>query len=231
MTLKAVWQQYDIGQPFNYQDMVPYLQGQQQKVNYRSGQTIITRGDFPESIYFIISGLAIGRKLDREGNDYRYFQVGSDNGNLGLLEVLSRQEAYVATITCLTAVQVIKVDAALVYQLVMDHLVLLRKCSFLLATDLYQRSSNDGRYYFYSGTKRLQLFLIQYFEIHHPKTSSQQLIVKFNYEEIAAQIGVSVRTIGRSISKLKQRHELSMQGKRITLSDRQYQQMKKELLQ
>lgn len=230
MTLKNIWHQYNIDRPFNYQDIVPYLHGQQQKIVYQPGQTILTKGDFPEAIYFMVRGLAIDRKLDREGNDYRYFQAGPDNGNLGLLEILSRQETYVATITCLTEVQVIKVDSALVYQLVMEHLILLRKCSFLLATDLYQRSNNDGRYYFYSGTKRLQLFFIQYFETHHPKMTSQKLIIRLNYEEIAAQIGVSVRAIGRCMSKLKQRHALSVQGKHIMLSVSQYRQMKKELL-
>ena len=46
----------------------------------------------------------MGLRDYEDGSDYSYFQVDKTNGNIGLLEIMSRREQYIATITCLTKV-------------------------------------------------------------------------------------------------------------------------------
>ncbi|WP_369332861.1 hypothetical protein [Carnobacterium viridans] len=82
----------------------------------------------------------MGQRRYKDGNEFSYFQVDKKSGNIGLLEVLSNKEQYVATITCLTDVTVVKLESAVIYELIMNNLNLLRKCSFLLAKDLSNRS-------------------------------------------------------------------------------------------
>ncbi|MGY3749598.1 Crp/Fnr family transcriptional regulator [Vagococcus acidifermentans] len=227
MKLHDVWEKYQVNKLLNYADVAKFLTKEGQTVTYPPGKMIVQRGDFPEYIYFIIEGLAIGQREYEDGSEYRYFQVDKQNGNLGLLEILSKNEQYVATITSLTEVVAVKVESAAVYDILMNDLDLLRKCSLLLADDLYQRSGNDGIYYYYEGIDRLRLFLLNYAEQLQMKYLSQDsLLVEMSYEQIAAQIGVSIRTVGRSVHKLKKNGEISISGKKIKISEDQYQKLK-----
>lgn len=230
MTLQEAWDKYRSQTTLNYEDIAPYIGHQGQVLRFDSGQTMVERGDFPAYVYFMLDGIAIGQRHYEDGNEYRYFQVDQKNGNLGLLEILGRKERYVATITCLTDVKVVKVPSALVYEVIMTHLELIRKSTFLLADDLYQRSGNDGIYYFYSGIDRVRLFIITYYDQHwHPRTKTA-LVVQMSYEEIANQVGLSVRTVGRSIKKLKESDEVLVKGKQLVVSREHYAKMKQRLI-
>ncbi|MEI5989478.1 Crp/Fnr family transcriptional regulator [Enterococcus crotali] len=226
MNLHETWQKYPTDRVLNFSDISSYLNEKGHTVIYKSGQSIIEKGDFPSYIYFIIEGIAIGKRDYEDGNEYNYFQIDKQNGNIGLLEIVAKKEQYVATITCLTDVKVVRIESVIVYEILMNHLSLLRKCTFLLADDLYSRSGNDGIYYYYTGIDRVRLFLMNYFEQHY---AHQALQVEMNYEKIANQIGVSIRTVGRSIKALKATNEVQNQAKKIMVTKEQYEKMKFEL--
>ncbi|MEI5993246.1 Crp/Fnr family transcriptional regulator [Candidatus Enterococcus mansonii] len=226
MNLQDAWQKYHTDNVFNFSDISDYISDKGRTIIYKSGQSIVEKGDFPLYIYFIIDGIAIGKRHYEDGNEYNYFQVDKQNGNIGLLEILGKKEQYVATITCLTNVEVFRIESAIVYDILMNHLPLLRKCTFLLADDLYNRSGNDGIYYYYTGIDRIRLFLMNYFEQHY---SHYDLPIEMSYEKIANQIGVSVRTVGRSIKVLKETNEVTVQSKKMMMSKRQYEKMKVKL--
>ena len=227
MNLQDSWNQLGIDTGLNYADIEKRLNGHYQRLIFKAGQRVLERGDFPSNVFLIVKGEAIGQRHYEDGSQYHYFQVNKENGNLGLLEVLSRQEKYVATITAITDIEVLKVDSARVYELIMSDLELLRKCSFLLADDLYRRSNNDGLYYFYSGIDRVRLFLTSYFEERSLFLKKQEIAVDASYQVIANQVGLSVRTIGRSIKKLKELGEVEVSGKKITLTNEQYEKMQR----
>ncbi|WP_313466804.1 Crp/Fnr family transcriptional regulator [Carnobacterium sp.] len=229
MNLRDSWQKYQTIENFNYSDIAEYIREQGQRMVFKSGKAIVEKSEFPSYIYFIIEGIAIGQRRYEDGNEYSYFQVDKKSGNIGLLEVLSKKEQYVATITCLTNVTVVKVESAIIYELIMNNIGLLRKCSFLLARDLYSRSGNDGIYYYYTGIDRVRLYLINYFDQQKNILNSSSLQIGMNYEEIANQIGVSVRTIGRSIKQLKETKEVKVSSKKISISVQQYEKMKSML--
>ena len=86
---------------------------------------------------------------------------------------------------------------------------------YLLADDLYKRSANDGLYYYYSGIDRLRLWLVNFY---YSNNGEDYLTVDISYEEIGHQIGVSTRTVGRSVKILKETEELSVRNKKIVLS-------------
>ncbi|MEI3611907.1 hypothetical protein [Pseudogracilibacillus sp. SO30301A] len=112
-----------------YQHILTLIHFSQLLLPYSERLFIISRGDFPNHVNFLIDGVAIGLRDYEDGKDYNYFQVDKTNANIGLLEVLSRKKKYIATITSLTKVIQVRVDSAIVYELIMSDTSLLRRCT------------------------------------------------------------------------------------------------------
>lgn len=109
------------------------------------------------------------------------------------------------------------------YEEIMSDITLLRRCTTLLAGDLYKRSGNDGLLYYFRGIDRVRFYLVTYFEEHVVKdVSGTSVQVHAEYQDIAARIGVSVRTVGRNVQKLKEYGEISSRKKKIVISKDQY---------
>lgn len=229
MDLKRAWEKYATEVEFNFSIIEEFLIEYGQEVVFEPNAVIIFRGDFPTNVYFLKKGVATGLRDYEDGSDYNYFQIDQTNGNIGLLEVMARKEQYVATITCLTEVTVIKVDSALIYQLIMSSPSLLRRSSVLLAQDLYSRSGNDGLFYKYNGIDRLRYYFIKYYENNKEAQGTGIFQIDRHYKDIANQIGVSIRTVGRGIKKLKELDEINRYNRKITISKEQITKMQQRI--
>jgi len=227
MNLERMWEKYSAETEFNYWTISKWIEGYGTRLKYDPNTVIISRGDFPQYVYFLVDGIALGLRDYEDGKDYSYFQVDKLNGNIGLLEVLARKDKYVATITSLTKVELIRIDSTIVYEQIMSDLSLLRRCSVLLAEDLYNRSGNDGIFYHFKGIDRVRYYIIRYYETNRINTETIQL--KEHYNDIANQIGVSVRTVGRSMKQLKELSEISSKQRRLFVSYEQYKKMNQHI--
>lgn len=229
MDLKRAWAKHTTEIEFNYSVIAEFLSEFGTEMVFKPNAVIIFRGDFPTNVYFLKKGLATGLRDYEDGSDYNYFQIDESDGNIGLLEVMARKEQYIATITCVTEVTVIKVDSALIYQLIMSSPSLLRRCSVLLAEDLYNRSGNDGLFYKYNGLDRVRYYFIKYYENNTEFKRTGMLQIDHYYKNIANQIGVSIRTVGRSIKKLKELGEITSVNRKITISQAQIEKMQQRI--
>ena len=122
-----------------------------------------------------------------------------------------------------TELQVLRLPSSTVYRSLQNDLPLLRKCLAWLAQDFYARSGNDGLFYYSKAIDRVRFFLASFYEKHH--RGKEQLMIPVSYQEIAKQLGLSERTVGRSIQTLKQGAEISVDKKKIYLSNQQYMQL------
>ncbi|WP_315079858.1 Crp/Fnr family transcriptional regulator [uncultured Clostridium sp.] len=223
MELKKAWEKYQHEITFNISNLPEDVKKQGVLLDFAPKSLIISRGEFPKYIYFIYSGTAIGIRDYEDGNEYEYFQIDKENGNIGLLEVLARKEQYIATIMCITDVKAIRIEADYIYDLIMSDITMLRRCTVLLADDLYMRSGNDGILYYLKGLNRVRYYLVNYYDKH--KKEGERVIFYGEYQEIANKIGISIRTVGRSIKKLKDAGEISSNNKKIVITETQYQTM------
>lgn len=192
------------------------LQRQAETILFSACSLIVTRGEMPSYIYFIQSGIVAGVREYENGNEYNYFRLDNANGCIGLLELLAQETRYVASIICMTEVTAACIDAAAVYCAIMQDINLLRRCTALLASDLYQRSGSDGA----CGIDRVRYYLIAYFEENSKHGDS--VIVREEYQDIASHIGMSVRTVGRNIQKLRQSGEILSKNRHILMTREQY---------
>lgn len=226
MRLVDLWKDYDAYGEFNLSSLPEELLRKGVQVEYKPNSILVSRGEFPDSIYLIQEGTVAGIREYANGNTYNYFQLDEKNGSIGLLEVLAKQEKYIATIISVTTVKALKMDATIVYQAIMKDIDLLRKCVNLLSHDLYQRSGNDGVLYYLSGIDRIRYYLIGYYESHRNVANEKgQVIVDAEYQEIANGIGMSIRTVGRNLQKLKLSEEIKSYKKKIVIGEKQYKKL------
>lgn len=230
MKLVELWKHYEADGAFNISSLPKELLNKGVQVEYKPNSILVSRGEFPDSIYFIREGIVAGIREYSNGNTYHYFQLDHENGSIGLLEILAKQEQYIATIISVTSVKILKIDSAIVYQAIMKDAELLRKCIHLLSNDLYTRSGNDGALYYLAGIDRIRYFLIDYCERHRDETDKRgNLIVQTEYQEIANSIGMSVRTVGRNLQRLRTSEEIRSDKKKIIIGKKEYERLLEKL--
>lgn len=227
MELREEWKRYRDETDFCYEVLPDTLRHTGTEMVFHPRQLIVTRREFPRYIYFITSGRALGTKYFADGNEFNYFELDSRNGSVGLLEILSRQSEYVATIMALTEVKAVRMDAALVYHSIMTSMELLRRSVTLVSRDLYTRSASDGRFYYMDGLNRVRWYLADYYMTHHGQGAA--VAVQAEYRDIAVSVGISVRTVGRSIRQLKESGEIRSRKKKILLDEAAYQRIMENL--
>ena len=228
MQLEQLWKKYG-GIHFDVDVLPKEIVEQGKKMVFHKGEEIVSQGELLKYIYFIKSGQTIGGRNYEDGNEYKYFRIEYDkvNGGIGLLELLAQRDKYVASIICETDVEILRISAEAIYEVVMNNPEMLRRCVLIIAKDLYECSAREGDLYYLSGVNRLRNYLIRYFEIND--MGSDKVVVREEYQDIAKQIGVSVRTVGRSIQKLKQSGEILSISKKVVLTKEKINMLKQNL--
>lgn len=220
MQLEELWKKYSSYDHFNLSVLPESIRAQGVRVTFPPRSVIISRGDSPDYIYFFEEGTALGTRDYNDGNNYYYFRITKEDGCLGLLEVLSHHSRIVATVVASTEVTALRVSSALVYEYIMSDPAMLRSCLRIVARDLYQRSGNDGIFYYQRGIDRVRYYLVQYCNLH--RDGDRPILIQPDYQTIASNIGVSVRTVVRSIRSLKESGEITSEKKKISVSREQY---------
>lgn len=220
MQLEEIWEKYGSYDQFNYSTLPEELKEKGTIVRYRPNEVIIAQGDFPRYIFFIMEGFAFGTRNYHDGNNYRYFALTPSTGSIGLLEVVARKPRAVATVIAATDMKMLKLDSAIAYEYLMAHTEMLWNCIYIVADDLYQRSGNDGFLYYKRGLDRVRYYLVQYYLLHH--LEEDILVVEPDYQVLASNIGLSVRTVVRCVQKLKQLDEITSCRRKLTISPEQH---------
>ena len=101
---------------------------------------------------------------------------------------------------------------------------MLRRCLFLVSSDLYRSSNKDGIYYYMNGIDRVRSYLINYYTAHKAE-AAEPLAVHAEYQDIAAELGISIRTVGRSLQYLRENEEILSSHRKIILTQVEYERL------
>lgn len=227
MRLEDLWDKYNSYNQFNHSILPDELKERGTTVRYRPNEIIICQGDFPRYIFFIMEGVAFGTRNYNDGNNYRYFTLTPSTGSIGLLEVIAHKPRAVATVIAATDMKILKIDSAAAYEYIAGHMDMLRRCAYILADDLYQRSGNDGFLYYKKGLDRVRYYLVQYYLMHYSGQSA--LTVEPDYQTLASNIGLSVRTVVRCVQQLKQMDEITSCRRKLTITPAQHARSMSEI--
>ena len=221
MGIQSKWAKFESETVFNFSILPEKIQKYGKEMAFHPKQFIVSRGEALKYIYFLKSGSAMGTRNYTDGNEYNYFVIDQENGNIGILELFAREPEYIASIMCTTEVIAIRMDAEIIYDFVMENTDMLHRCITLIAQDLYKRSANDGKFYYLDGINRVRHYFVDYYN-EHLKEGSRKITVYAEYRDIAAGVGISVRTVGRSIQKLKDNGEIRSVNKRVVIDENSY---------
>ncbi len=225
MKLEMMWKKYLDREVRMLQDLPEEVRRKGKNVVFEPSEIIVSRGEFPRYIYFIEEGKATGLREYIDGSSYNYFLLDQSNGAVGLLEVLSGQNQSIATVCAVGKVKAVKIESAIVYEAIMQDIELIRKCTVLLANDLYKRSGNDGLLYYVSGIDRVRMFFVSFYQENVSRGHDKTVTVNVEYKDIASRIGMSERTVGRNIRKLKETGEILSVKKKIILGENEYRKL------
>lgn len=227
MSLAQLWKQYQCNNYFTLSSLPLDIRETGIEVSFEPKSIITAAGDYPHYIYFIESGTAQGVRMYPDGNCYSYFSVSEKEGCLGLLELIAQEETYIATTIAKTHITAHRFDTDLIYDCIMKSTDLMRSCLYVISHDLYLRSGNDGLLYYHSGLKRVEFFLTTYYCLH--ENSKKEVFLEVDYQAIADSIGVSVRTVGRSVNYLKKMGLVTSSKRKVSISYDQYQHMLEDI--
>lgn len=85
-----------------------------------------------------------------------------------------------------------------------------------------KESKNDRTYLFLDGINRLILYLTQYYQKH---ARSKTCVMQIKRQQIADETGFSTKTVNRSIRKLSDNGLVTLDGRKIIISESQYEQL------
>lgn len=240
MNLESLWEKYESDVGFNLNCLPEEVRRQGRIVCFQPHQVIVSKGETLRYLYFIRSGQAIGQREYANGKELTYFRVQPEAANLGLLELLSRNRTIVATVIAMTEVKAVRIDAAVIYDLVMNDVHMMRRCLTLIAADFYRESGTSGRYYYVEGINRIRYFLLErYNQVQQDYAKNPRLYgsdipkgkicIDSSYDEIANSTGLSVRTVGRCLHKLRDKGEIHSIHQKICIGAEELEKIGEQL--
>ncbi|MDO4567083.1 MAG: Crp/Fnr family transcriptional regulator [Oscillospiraceae bacterium] len=222
--LLSLWKKHAIDERRGVIELLPEaLLAQASEIVFGEGAEIVSAGAFPEYIYFVLSGTVEGVKYFENGERYQFFSLDTRNGGIGLMELFARQSAFVASVVATSEVRALALPSAVYYEYALKSPELLKLNLYYVARDLYKSSARDGMLFFKDGMERVKYFLADYYSSAGGK---KELAVEADYEKIAVTLGLSVRTVGRSIRRLREEGLVGKRGRRLTISAEQYKKLK-----
>jgi len=191
---------------------------------YLPGESIVRKGDEAKHVYLLTKG---DTKVSNEFASGQRYTFGSlDVPDLiGDLEVLAGQELYAASNEASSTCEVIAMRAETFLQWMRIDNDFALAVAQLLAAKMYPTSNEAGRVKFLPSLDRLHGYLLK----RLGDIETDLFILHTSRQQIADDIGTSVKTVNRGVVKLKEAGLISLLHGKITMNKEQQQRLKETL--
>jgi CRP/FNR family cyclic AMP-dependent transcriptional regulator len=143
---------------------------------------------------------------------------------IGELEALSGQSVYALTVKTITDCITLRLPFQDFIKWLESDAVMLMMIAKVLAKKMYPTSYESGNPTNHSSLFKLQSYLVEYYQ-KNAIQRDQPLPVKKNRQYIADEIGISVKSVNRSLEKLKEQGLVTVEKGKVHLSKEQYLEM------
>jgi len=185
----------------------------------REGTTVVKRKDRLKHVYVLVDGEIKVVSEFENGSIYAFASI-FPLSFIGELEVLSEEKEYAVTIEAITECLVIQINAEDFARWIEADAGVLLKVARGLAKKMYPTSSEIGNIIFQSSKSKLEYYLVKY--CNQYIKASELLKVEKNRQEIADEIGSSIKSVNRNIKKLKEEGLVSVKKGKIHMSKAQH---------
>ncbi len=189
------------------------------------GRTFISEGEPVDAVYFIGDGII-------KATDYRIYGISFDFmlfTNVyayGGMEIIMGIDTYKTSLHTVTDCIVVKVPKAQFDKWMQTDIQSLRYEAKLMGEYLLEQARNVRAFLFLQGSDRLTMLLINRYEKY---ADGGVLRLNNDRQELSDFTGLSVKTITRSVKKLKEDGLISRNGNYILVDRKQYESLKESL--
>ncbi len=189
------------------------------------GKTFIREGEPVEAVYFIGDGII-------KATDYRIYGISFEFMLFtkvyayGGMEIIMDIDTYKTSLQTVTDCIAVKIPKAQFDKWMRSDIRSMRYEAKLMAEYLLEQARNVRAFLFLQGSDRLAMLLINRYEKY-----ADHGILRLNNDrqELSDFTGLSVKTITRSVKKLKEDGLISRQGNDILVDRKQYESLKESL--
>lgn len=186
------------------------------------GKIFIRQGEPAETIYLIGNGIV---KI----SDYRIYGIKYDFMLVrkvyayGGMEVIIDLDKYQATLETVTDCIVMKIPRAAYKRWLYSDLEAMRRESQLMGEYLLKQGQESRAFLFLQGANRFAYLLINRYKQY---ADHGLLTLKEDRQELSDYTGLCVKTISRSVKKLKEEGLISVRGNYILVDEKQYERLR-----
>ena len=186
------------------------------------GESLMRKGERATHVYLLTRGST--RVSNEFASGQRYTFASLDTPDLiGDLEVLSGQGAYAASNEAGTTCEVIAMSAETFLQWMRMDSEFALTVAQMLAAKMYPTSNEAGRVKFLPSLERLHSYLIKRLGTIEADT----FILHTSRQQIADDIGTSVKTVNRGVAKLKEAGLIGLLHGKISINKEQQKALHK----
>jgi CRP/FNR family cyclic AMP-dependent transcriptional regulator len=188
---------------------------------FQPGEIVVRKGDRADHVYLIMAGkLRVSNEFE-SGQRYTFASLEVPD-LMGDLEVLAGQECFAATNEAITECQVLSMTAdTFLNWMKMDNDFAVAVAR-LLAAKMYPTSNEAGRVKFQPSQERFEEYLAK----RLGDIETDLFILHTSRQQIADDIGTSVKTVNRCVTKMRDDGELALLHGKITLNREQQSRLR-----
>jgi|GEM_PF-365419 len=183
-----------------------------------AGVTLTRKGEAAKYVYVLIKGNMKVTNEFSSGRRYTYARIMSIDF-IGELEIMAGEMKYASNVEAVTNCRVLTITAKDFIKWIEYDPVILMAVSKMLAKKMYPTSNENGTALFFSGIRKLQAYIINYCR---GKKDRELFLINRNRQQIADEIGTSVKTVNRCVGKLKTDGLLLIMRGKIYIDKEQY---------
>ena len=192
-------------------------------VIYEPGQAIIRRDTEVNFAYALIDGKVCSFNETAEGKRSVWVEMNPVS-ILSDIEILAEKSRYLANVSAVTQVALLRCDIAVFKDLLRKNSSFLWSVTTKLAQKNYAISFAHGHTDFCSNMEKTVFYLLHYCMMNSPAEGGCVCIQKTR-EMMASEAIVSQRTLERCLRRLKDENCISVLHGRIYISEEQYNKM------
>lgn len=191
---------------------------------FQPGETVVRKGEKADHVYLLMAGkLRVSNEFE-SGQRYTFASLEVPD-LMGDLEVLAGQEHFAATNEAVTECQVLSMTAETFLRWMKTDNDFAVAVARLLAAKMYPTSNEAGRVKFQPSQERFEEYLAK----RLGDIETDLFILHTSRQQIADDIGTSVKTVNRCVTKMRDDGDLALLHGKITLNRAQQERLKQLL--
>ncbi len=209
-------------QPY-LQMLPPELHPYVQVVHFEKNQIVVRKGEPTVAAYLLTEG-ELNVQTEFENGSYYSFANIIPGRFASDLEVLAGRSVNAVTLVAKTDSTALKIPLDQFVRCIEENHAFLRFIARGICNAMYETSYEQGQNLYKNSSEKLIHYILRYGESHNATGRSFRITVI--RQNIAAELGVTVKTVNRAVNALHERELLNLEHGKMVISPDQYQKMK-----